>query len=159
LDTRFEYVHLHDFDPRLARVATPDWMIYLIAEQASFAGVVTRDRSQLDQDAELVVLSRGRLSVVTWRTSVEDAVTEWGQLLAYRPQVVHLLERRGPGIVLLPAPRLDAHHFEAPDASARARASRLRTSYPEFTTSAVNVMERYLEHRKRDDLQLLLRGS
>jgi hypothetical protein len=158
LDAHVEYVHLHDFDPRLARVTTPDWMIYLIAEQAAFTGVVTRDRSQLDQDEELVVLSRNRVSIVTWRRSIEDAVTEWGQLLAYMPLVTRLIEQEGPRIILLPEPRLGSQNADRPDASARMRAARLRTSYPEFTARALNVMDRYLSRRKREDLQSLLRN-
>ncbi|TMC05371.1 MAG: hypothetical protein E6J41_22210 [Chloroflexi bacterium] len=137
-------------------MTTPDWMIYLIAEQASFTGVVTRDRSQLDQDEELVVLSRSRLSVVTWRRSVEDAIAEWGQLLAYMPQVIRAVEVHGPRIILLPEPRLGPDNLEVADASARKRAGRLRTSYPEFTARSRDVMERYLAYRKRPDLHTLL---
>lgn len=158
LDARVEYIHLYDFDPRLAKVTTPDWMIYLIAEQASFTGVVTRDRSQLDQDEELVVLGRNRLSVVTWRRGVEDAVAEWGQLLAYMPHVIRIVEMHGPRIILLPEPRLGPDNTEVADASARKRAARLRTSYPEFTSRSRNVMEQYLSYRKRPDLQILLNG-
>ena len=117
-------------------------MIYLIAEQASFTGVVTRDRSQLDQDEELVVLSRSRLSVVTWRRGVEDAIAEWGQLLAYMPQVIRAVEVHGPRIILLPEPRLGPDNLEVADASARKRAGRLRTSYPELTAKSRNVMQR-----------------
>ena len=153
-----EYVHLHDLDPRLAKVTTPDWMIYLIPEQASFTGVVTRDKSQLDQDEELVVLSRQRLGVVTWRRAVEDSVTEWGQLLAYMPLVVRMVERLGPRVVLLPEPRLDSHNVQSAEPSARTRAATLRVSYPEFTARAIGVVERYLVHRKRTDLQPLLHG-
>jgi hypothetical protein len=131
-------------------------MIYLIAEQALFTGVVTRDRSQLDQDAELVVLTRNKVSVVTWRRSVEDSVAEWGQLLAYMPQIVRLIERQGPRIILLPEPRLDNSNTELADPAARTRAARLRTSYPEFTAKALRVMEQYLIHRRRDDLRALL---
>ena len=151
-------MHLHDLDPRLAKVTTPDWMIYLIAEQASFTGVVTRDKSQLDQDEELVVLSRQKLSVVTWRRAIEDSVTEWGQLLAYMPLVVRMVERLGPRVVLLPEPRLDSHNVQAAEPGARMRAAALRVSYPEFTARAIGVMERYLVHRKRTDLQPLLHG-
>lgn len=131
-------------------------MIYLIAEQESFTGLVTRDRSQLDQDEELVVLSRNRLSIVTWRRSVEDAVAEWGQLLAYMPHVIRVVEVHGPRIILLPEPRLGPDNLEMADASARKRSARLRTSYPELTSKSRNVMERYLAYRKRPDLQTLL---
>lgn len=103
-------------------------------------------------------MSRNRLSVVTWRRSVEDAVTEWGQLLAYMPLVVRLIEREGPRIVLLPEPRLDGHNVELAEPIARSRAARLSTSYPEFTARALHVMDRYLMHRKREDLQSLLRS-
>jgi hypothetical protein len=156
LDARVEYVHLHDFDARLAKDTTPDWMIYLIAAAAGFTGVVTRDRSQLEQDEELVALTCTKLSVVTWRRSVEDAVTEWGQLLAYMPLVIRSIAQKGPRVFLLPEPRLDASSVERAEAVARKHASDQRTSYPELRARALPVMDRYLTYRKRSDLRRLL---
>lgn len=157
LDVRVEYVHLHDFDPRLASDTTPDWMIYLVAQAAGFSGVVTRDRSQLDQDEELVALTCTTLSLVTWRKSIEDAIAEWGQLLAYMPLVVRWISREGPSIFLLPEPRIAASNVESADATARKRAADLRTSYPELRSKALTHMNSYLARRRLPQLQTLLR--
>lgn len=89
LDQSVVVAHLSDFAPELAERSTPDWFIYCAAAEGGFDGLVVRDRSQLDQLAEMYVLSRLRtLSIVTWRKGIDDPVREWGQLLAYLPEAV-----------------------------------------------------------------------
>ena len=88
LDRTVRVEHLSDFAPALAQRSTPDWYVYCVAAEAGFDALVVRDRSQLDQLAEMYVLSRlRRLTIVTWRKGIEDPMREWGQLLAYLPQV------------------------------------------------------------------------
>ena len=96
LDRSSQFEHFSDVTPDLAEVSTPDFMVYLVAEARGFAGVVTRDLSQLEDDDSLVTLTRLTISVVTWRRGVDDALVLWGQLLAYMPQVRRLL---GPSSV------------------------------------------------------------
>ena len=47
-------------------------------------------------------LTRTSLSIVTWRRSIEDPVREWGQLLAYLPEIRRMLAEHGPSVVFLP---------------------------------------------------------
>ena len=76
---------------------------------------MVRDRSQLDQLAEMYVLSRLQtLTVVTWRKGIEDPVREWGQLLAYLPQVKQRCLEAGGRAILLPAPTLANDCFYDP---------------------------------------------
>src|SRR5215211_6440336 len=103
LDRSVSVVHLSDFDPALAESRTPDWVLYCRAAEAGFRGFVARDKSQLDQLAEMYVLSRLRsLTVVTWRKGIDDPVREWGQLLAYLPELRKRLAEAGGRAILLP---------------------------------------------------------
>jgi hypothetical protein len=99
LDQSVALSHLSDFAPDLAQRSTPDWYIYCAAAEGGFDALVVRDRSQLDQLAEMYVLSRlPTLSIVTWRKGIDDPVREWGQLLAYLPDVKRrCLEKGGRG--------------------------------------------------------------
>ncbi|MDA8399657.1 MAG: hypothetical protein M0008_06360 [Actinomycetota bacterium] len=103
---------LHTFDRTLAENSTPDWLLYCVAASAGFDALVTRDRSQLDQLVEMYVLSRlSSFTIITWKKPIEDPVREWGQLLAYLPEVKkHLQPRSGvsirPEVILLPAPTI-----------------------------------------------------
>ncbi len=86
---------------------TPDWVLSRRAAEAGFRGFVVRDKSQLDQLAEMYVLSRlSSLAVVTWRKGVDDPVREWGQLLAYLPELRKRLAEAGGRAILLPNPTL-----------------------------------------------------
>lgn len=153
LDAKVEYLHLSTFDPALAAVSTPDWMMYLVAQAAGFDGVVTRDRSQLDEPEHLVALLQSRLSVVTWRKGIDDPVTEWGQLMAFMPQVLKAIDAHGPSIFLLPVPRLDkATHIENPREAAYQLAIRRSQSFPEMRDEALALMEQELRRRNRLDL-------
>jgi hypothetical protein len=64
----------------------------------------------------MYVLSRlHHFTIVTWKKSVEDPIREWGQLLAYLPEVKKILQRGAmngtrPGAILLPAPTLSAQN-------------------------------------------------
>ncbi len=109
LDETVEVVHLSDFDHTLSEESTPDWVVYCHAAEAGFDGLVTRDHAQIRQSVEMYVLSRLRaFTVITWRRSIEDPVREWGQLLAYLPEVKKwLLRERHPSVVILPAPTLN----------------------------------------------------
>lgn len=54
-------------------------MLHLVAAEGGFDGVVTMDRSQLEEEAELVALASSRISVVTWDGGDEDPIVLWGQ--------------------------------------------------------------------------------
>ena len=115
LDQSVVVTHLSDFAPELAERSTPDWFIYCAAAEGGFDGLVVRDRSQLDQLAEMYVLSRLRtLSIVTWRKGIDDPVREWGQLLAYLPDVKRRCLERGGRAILLPSPSLSNDSFHDP---------------------------------------------
>ncbi len=107
VDARVEVTALREFDRSLTGASVPDWYLYLRAHEAGFDALVTRDWHQSEQLEELWTLSRTDLSVVTWRRSIEDPVREWGQLLAYLPEIRRMVEENGPSIVFLPSPRLD----------------------------------------------------
>lgn len=102
-----EIVSLHEFDPNLTSSRTPDWYLYLVAAEAEFDALVTRDRSQSTQAEELWALSKTDLSVVTWRRPIDDPIRLWGQLLAYLPDIAQVLDEHGPSIVFLPSTRLN----------------------------------------------------
>ena len=118
VDHTISVEHLSDFKPELARVSTPDWLVYLEAKRAGFEAMVTRDLSQIEQDAEMYVLSRlSSFTIITWKKAIEDPVKEWGQMLAYLPEVKRRLASRGKTdgrIILLPAPTLSGQNFKEP---------------------------------------------
>ncbi len=115
LDRTVRVQHLSDFAPELAERSTPDWYVYCAAAEAGFDALVVRDRSQLDQLAEMYVLSRLKtLTVVTWRKGIEDPVREWGQLLAYLPQIKQRCMEAGGRALQLPAPTLGTNCFYDP---------------------------------------------
>lgn len=152
--TRFE--HFSDIAPDLAAVSTPDFMVYLVGEAQGFTGVVTRDLSQLEDDDSLVTLAHLTLSVVTWKRGVDDALVLWGQLLAYMPQVRRLLGQSGPGIVVLPAPRLGPQHLFKASSIGRGRQAVDKVSWPERQQRSLDAIRTELHDRGRDDLTNLL---
>ena len=110
-----DLTHLSEFAPSLAENSTPVWYVYCAAAEAGFDALVVRDRSQLDQLAEMYVLSRlTKLSIVTWRKGVDDPVREWGQLLAYLPDVNRRCLEGGGRATLLPSPSLSKDSFHTP---------------------------------------------
>jgi hypothetical protein len=155
LQPNVRYEHLSDFAPELARQSTPDWLLYLAADQGGIDILVTRDRSQLEQSEELIALAQTKLSVVTWRRKIEDPVAEWGQLLAFVPQILRALDQHGPRILILPEPRIGGT-AKASDL-ARKHAAGAGTSYPELRAEAIRFMVRYLGQQRRSDLEVYLR--
>jgi hypothetical protein len=107
VDATVEVSALREFDRSLVGASVPDWYIYLRAHEAGFDAPVTRDWHQSQQVEELWTLAQTTLSVVTWRRPIEDPVREWGQLLAYLPEIRGMIDDHGPAIVFLPSPRLD----------------------------------------------------
>lgn len=137
LDNTVEAIHLSDFDRTLSENRTPDWMLYCIAAEAGFDALVARDRAQLDQLAEMFVLSRLRtFSVITWRKPIEDPVREWGQLLAYLPEVKRRLTERAGRAILLPSPALRADNFHDPRQTLATEATARRISTAEVRRQA-----------------------
>jgi hypothetical protein len=112
VDATVEVVALRSFDPTLTGSRTPDWYLYLRADEAGFDALVTRDWHQSEQIEGLWALSRTDLSVVTWRRPIQDPVREWGQLLAYLPEIRRMISENGPSIVFLPSPRLDRKNLQ-----------------------------------------------
>ena len=117
-----------------------------MAAEAGFDALVVRDRSQLDQLAEMYVLSRlKQLTIVTWRKGIEDPVREWGQLLAYLPQVKQRCLEAGGRAIQLPAPTLDNKCFYDPRDTI-AREGRERTmSVQQVRAAARQEIDGWLE--------------
>jgi hypothetical protein len=111
--------------------------VYCAAAEAGFNALVVRDRSQLDQLAEMYVLSRlSALTVVTWRKGIDDPVREWGQLLAYLPQVKQRCLEAGGRAIQLPTPTLGKDTFYDPRETIGTEASRRGVSVGQVRTEA-----------------------
>lgn len=148
IDRSVTYEHLSDYGPQYSQRSTPDWMLHLVTAEGRFDAVVTVDRSQLEEEVELVALNLSEMSVITWRGGEEDPIVLWGQLLAYMPQVVKVLSEIRPAIVTLPNPRLqNGKHIEKPGELARAMKRHDKASFPERRARSLAVMMRDLEAR------------
>jgi hypothetical protein len=149
LDKRVEYVPLHAVYPQFSDETTPDWMLYVAAAAGGFHGLVTGDKSQLDQDAELIALAQTRVTLVTWRHGDDDAITRWGQLLSYMPQVLKHMEPGRSVVISIPNPRLGAGHhaIDRPSDMAHARKARDNISYNERRSRELRHMRPYLMQR------------
>lgn len=112
LDPALEVVALRDLDRSLVNVRTPDWYLYLRADEAGFDALVTGDLSQSGQADEMWTLTKTTLSVVTWRRPMNDPVVQWGQIMAYLREVRRLIRERGPSIIYLPSARLNDDSLE-----------------------------------------------
>ena len=78
--------------------------------------MVTRDRNQLGLPEEMWVLTRVRLTLVTFRQPIEDPIVEWGQLLA----VPACDPQPEPGALVADPPAPSAGTvIEEPDAACR----------------------------------------
>jgi hypothetical protein len=145
LDQSVVVTHLSDFAPILAANSTPDWYIYCAAAEGGFNALVVRDRSQLDQLAEMYVLSRlSALSIVTWRKGIDDPVREWGQLLAYLPDVKKRCLEGGGRAILLPAPSLSKESFFDPANTVGLEAKNRQVSTSEVQRAARAEIEDWL---------------
>lgn len=157
LDRSVVYTHLSEYSRRHSEDSTPDWMLHLLAAEGGFDGVVTLDRAQLDEEAELVALASSRSSVVTWDRGDEDPIVLWGQLLAYMPQVVKVMQTVRPAVITLPNPRLALkQHVLRPEDMVRAMKARDRLSYSERRTRVVSMMRRELAERGEEGLAVHL---
>lgn len=107
VDKNLRVEHLSRWRPDLSRRSTPDWVLYCEASMAGFHALVTRDFSQAEQGEEMVCLSRLRdFHVVSWKERMDDPIVEWGQLLAYLPEVRRFLTQGVGRVIFLPKPRL-----------------------------------------------------
>lgn len=106
LDPALEVVALREFDKSLVGKGTPDWYLYLRADEAGFDALVTGDLSQSGQAEEMWALTRTRLSVVTWREPEDDPVVAWAQVIAYLPEIRRMIREHGDSVVYLPRTRL-----------------------------------------------------
>ncbi len=160
IDHTVEVMNLREFDHSLAENSTPDWVLYCVAAKAGFDALVTRDQAQLNQSVEMYVLSRLKhFTVITWKKPIEDPVREWGQLLAYLPEVKKrlLLGVSGkpslPDAILLPAPTLSDQNFvravEGVGRSARGRG----VSQQQVRDEAVTEVRDWLELMSRDPME------
>lgn len=146
LDRTVRVQHLSDFAPELAERSTPDWYVYCAAAEAGFDGLVVRDRAQLDQLAEMYVLSRlPKLTVVTWRKGIDDPVREWGQLLAFLPQVRQRCREAGGRAILLPAPSLGNDCFHDPRETLAIEAKQRGISVTEAKADAKSQIADWLD--------------
>jgi hypothetical protein len=147
IDETVDVQHLSDFRPDLAKVQTPDFIVYLVAAEAGFEALVTRDASQVKQLAEMWVLSRlPGLTIVTWRAPIEDPIREWGQLLAYLPEIKKklVLDER-PDAIFLPAPRLSADSLYDADETVGIEARRRSVSHSQARSMALGEVRGWLE--------------
>jgi hypothetical protein len=156
LDQTIHFIHLQAFAPELAKAKTPDWLIYLAAHNAGMDGVVTRDLEQIRDTDSLVALGLTNLCVITWATPVEDAVTEWAQLISYMPEIKKRLAEDRKRILLLPAPRLrNDQTLKASDVLGQMASEGKRTA-GELRSESFKRMRQILKERKRADLLSLL---
>ena len=159
LDKAALYVHVSDQLPQLTRrISTPDWLLYLAAARDGFDAFVCRDLRQFEQREEMVALLLTGLSMVTWARPIEDPVAEWGQLLAYGPQVVRAMNRPDyrPTIFQLPAPRLSSAQRTATRQRVQQMAADARMSLPEYQGHAAGTMRNHLSVTTNRDQAALL---
>lgn len=148
LDALFDVTALRNHDAALVGNRTPDWFLYLVAHQADFDGLVTRDWRQSAQAAEMWVATRTDISIITWRNPQDDPVVEWGQLLAYMPMLRRLREQHGPSIFFLPRPSLNAtQHVERASAEIAKLCRDLGVSRAQLTREARDVAREWLDEQ------------
>jgi hypothetical protein len=153
LDRSAVYTHVSDAFPALVlKVSTPDWLLYVAAAEAGFDAFVCRDLHQFEQREEMVALMMCGLTMITWTKPIEDPVAEWGQLLAYGPQLVKAMRAPdyAPAIFQLPAPRLASVEKHRVRARVGEMASEGRKPTAEHTALALQTMRGFLtttEHK------------
>jgi hypothetical protein len=150
LDATVELTHVRPFDPTLTDPRTPDWYIYLRAAEAGFHALVTRDWHQSEQPEELWVLENLQLTVVTWRGIVEDPIVEFGQLLAYVPEIKRHL-RGSPRVIFVPRPQLREDNFLNPREELGKLAAQQQIAQTQIRTEARQSVEEWLREREELD--------
>ena len=146
LDQTVEVVHLSDFARELAEQSTPDWAVYCFAAEAGFDAIVARDRGQMDQVAEMWVLTRlSGFSLITWRKGTDDPVREWGQLLAYLPEIKKVMRQGKPRAILLPSPTLQRSNLISPNDPLGILAQRAGLSQAEARREAEAEIDDWLD--------------
>jgi len=147
VDATVEVVALRNFDRGLVGARTPDWYLYLRADEAGFDALVTSDWHQSEQPEELWALTRTRLSIITWKRPVDDPIREWGQLLAYLPEIRRMIEDHGPSILFLPSPRLTKANLMKASEALGTIAGQLGLSNQELRYQARNVVVAELDEK------------
>ena len=147
VDASVEVITLREFDRSLTGTSAPDWYLYLRAHEAGFDALVTRDWHQSEQPEELWTLTRTSLSIITWKRPIEDPVREWGQLLAYLPEIRRMIEHHGPSVVFLPSPQLNKANLLKADAALGTLARDLGVSTGQVRNQARTVVGEALEDR------------
>ncbi len=152
VDDSIDVLHLFEFDATLSQNSTPDWVLYCVAERAGFDALVTRDLSQTNQLVEMYVLSRLQtFTVITWKRPIEDPVREWGQLLAYLPEVKRRLAQADhAGVILLPAPALAAQNLLDPNDTIGREATRRAISNQQARTEALTEIRDWIDATDAD---------
>lgn len=107
LDGNLDAIPLRRHDEQLVGNRVPDWYLYLVAQEAGFDALVTRDWRQSAQTEEMWVATRTDVSIITWKKPQHDPVIEWAQLLAYMPELRRLHADCGPSVFFLPTPSLN----------------------------------------------------
>lgn len=151
MDRTLDVVALRDFDGTLVGRGTPDWYLYLRADEGGFDALVTRDWHQSGQAEEMWTLTKTRLSVVTWQAPVRDPVAEWGQLLAYLPEIRRVLELHGPSIVFLPRPLLNKQQLRKASEALASIADDEGRSKGEVLRNAERSIRAWLHEQGLDD--------
>ena len=159
VDNSVEVVALRDFDRGLIGKGTPDWYLYLRAEQGGFDALVTQDSDQLKQAEELWAIATTRLTLITWRKPDADPIRQWGQLLAYLPEVRRLIKQHGPSLVLLPAPRLNKKNLEKASENLNILAKKQAISSRQLRNEARRAVFEELAKRGETALLSLLKES
>jgi hypothetical protein len=152
LDKTVEVTHLSDFAPHLAELSTPDWALYCFAAQAGFDAIVARDRQQVDQMAEMWVLTRLKgFLLITFRKGTDDPVREWGQLLAYLPDIKRAANQRKPKVILLPSPTLQSSNLVIPNRPLAKLASQAGISQAQARRETLGEISDWLEMAGYED--------
>jgi hypothetical protein len=147
VDNSVRVMALRDLDRGLTGTRTPDWYLYLRAEQEGFDALVTRDSDQLRQAEELWVITKTRLSLITWRKPT------------YLPEIQRLIKQHGPSLLLLPTPRLNNKHLEKASDNLSILAKERAVSSQQLRTEARQSVIADLRHRGATELLSLLGES
>jgi len=145
LDPLPEVQALREFDPAVVGERIPDWYLYLRALEAGFHALVTHDFRQSGQADEMWTLTRTDISVVTWRKPLDDPIVEWGQVMAYLPEIRRVIFQLGPAIVFLPRPQLSKDSLTKATDALAALAKEERRSRREVVHAAEQSVRAWLD--------------